>query len=140
MEIIYTTATASERLKHLAKLLRKTTGMSLASALNTVAKQHGYEHWRHVTVCLEALRQAAKATPAAGRMSDAPPDDIESDVVDPEWIGGVVGFDPEVLSQTGGTISLFEAQNTMLAADGRVLRVTRDGNVLTELEPAGIKP
>lgn len=53
MEFISTTATAAEKLKRLAKTLRKTTGTSLAVALDAVAKQHGYEHWKHVTVCFE---------------------------------------------------------------------------------------
>lgn len=53
MEITSTTATAAEKLKRLAKTLRKTTGTSLAVALDNVAKQHGYEHWKHVTACVE---------------------------------------------------------------------------------------
>ncbi len=53
MEIIPTTATAAEKLKRLAKTLRKTTKSSLAVALDAVARQHGYAHWKHVTVCIE---------------------------------------------------------------------------------------
>lgn len=53
MEFISTTATATEKLKRLAKTLRKTTGTSLAVALDAAAKQHGYESWKHVIVCLE---------------------------------------------------------------------------------------
>ena len=53
MEFISTTATAAEKLKRLAKTLRKTSGTSLAVALDTIAKQHGYVHWKHVTVCVE---------------------------------------------------------------------------------------
>ena len=41
MEFISTTATAAEKLKRLAKTLRKTTRTSLAVALDAVAKQHG---------------------------------------------------------------------------------------------------
>lgn len=44
MEFISTTATLAEKLKRLAKALRKTTGTSLAVALDVVAEQHGYEH------------------------------------------------------------------------------------------------
>lgn len=53
MPFISTTATAAEKLKREAKKLRKTTGTSLAVALDTVAKQQGYEHWKHVTICCE---------------------------------------------------------------------------------------
>lgn len=63
MEFISTTATAAEKLKRLAKTLRKTTGTSLAVALDAVAKQHGYEHWKHVTVCLEQTASAIRSKP-----------------------------------------------------------------------------
>lgn len=53
MEFISTTATAADKINRLAKTLRKTTKTSLAVALNTVAKQHGYQHWQHVTLCKE---------------------------------------------------------------------------------------
>ena len=59
MEFISTTATAAERLKRLAKTHRKTTGTSLAVALDAVAKQYGYQHWKHVTVCLEQTASAS---------------------------------------------------------------------------------
>lgn len=60
MEFISTTATAAEKLKRLAKTLRKTTGTSLAVALDAVAKQHGYEHWKHVAACLEQTARASR--------------------------------------------------------------------------------
>ena len=53
MEFISTTATAVEKLKRLAKTLRKSSKTSLAVALDAIARQHGYEHWKHVTVCLD---------------------------------------------------------------------------------------
>jgi len=53
MEFISTTATVAEKLKRLAKTLRKTTATSLAVALDAVARQHGYAHWKHVTTCVE---------------------------------------------------------------------------------------
>lgn len=56
MQLIPTTATAVEKFKRQAKTLRKTTGTSLAVALDTVAKQGGYEHWKHVTLCLEQTK------------------------------------------------------------------------------------
>ena len=61
MEFISTTATAADKLKRLAKTLRKSTKTSLAAALDTIAKQHGYEHWKHVTVCSE---QTARNPPS----------------------------------------------------------------------------
>lgn len=63
MELISTTATAAEKLKRLAKTLRKTTGTSLAAALDVVARQHGYEHWKHVAVCLEQTASASRSKP-----------------------------------------------------------------------------
>lgn len=61
MEFISTTATAVEKLKRLAKTLRKTTKTSLAVAQDEIARQNGYLHWKHVTVCQErtsSLRQS----------------------------------------------------------------------------------
>jgi hypothetical protein len=63
MEFISTTATAAEKLKRLAKTLRKTTRTSLAVALDAVAKQHGYEHWKHVTVCIEQTANVSLSEP-----------------------------------------------------------------------------
>jgi hypothetical protein len=57
MEFISTTATAVEKLKRQAKTLRKSAGGSLAKALDTVAQDHGYLHWKHVIVCLEQTKQ-----------------------------------------------------------------------------------
>ena len=59
MEFIPITATAAEKLKRLAKTLRKTTKSSLAVALDAVARQHGYAHWKHVTQCLEQTNGSA---------------------------------------------------------------------------------
>ena len=70
MEFIPTTATAAEKLKRLAKTLRKTTRTSLAVAQDTVAKQHGYEHWKHVTVCLEQTVSASRCKPLPQSLKD----------------------------------------------------------------------
>ncbi len=70
MEFISTTATAAEKLKRLAKTLRKTTGTSLAVALDAVAKQHGYKHWKHVTVCLEQTAGASRSKPLPESLKD----------------------------------------------------------------------
>lgn len=70
MEFISTTATAAEKLKRLAKTLRKTTGTSLAVALDAVAKQHGYEHWKHVAVCLEQTASASRSKPLPDSLKD----------------------------------------------------------------------
>jgi len=70
MEFISTTATAAEKLKRLAKTLRKTTGTSLAVALDTVAKQHGYEHWKHVAVCLEQTASLSRSKPLPDSLKD----------------------------------------------------------------------
>ncbi|MGJ7521725.1 hypothetical protein ACSFA0_14655 [Variovorax sp. LT1P1] len=65
MKFIVTTATAVDKLNRLAKTLRKASGtrMSLAAALDTVAQHQGYEHWRHVTRCLEQTKAARETQP-----------------------------------------------------------------------------
>ncbi|WP_145987502.1 hypothetical protein [Cupriavidus neocaledonicus] len=70
MELIPTTATAAEKLKRLAKTLRKTTGTSLAVALDAVAKRHGYEHWKHVTLCLEQAASLSLSKPLPDSLKD----------------------------------------------------------------------
>ena len=70
MEIISTTATAAEKLKRLAKTLRKTTGTSLAVALDNIAKQHGYMHWKHVTACLEQTAGLSRTKPLPESLQD----------------------------------------------------------------------
>lgn len=63
MNFVSTTATAVEKLKRSAKTLRKITGTSLAVAQDAVAKEHGYEHWKHVTVCLEQTTSLRRNRP-----------------------------------------------------------------------------
>ena len=70
MGFISTTATAAEKLKRLAKTLRKTTDTSLAVALDAVAKQHGYEHWKHVTVCVEQTVSLSRSKPLPDSLKD----------------------------------------------------------------------
>lgn len=70
MEFISTTATAADKINRLAKTLRKTTKTSLAIALDTVAKQHGYQHWKHVTLCEEQT--------TALRISKPLPDELKA--------------------------------------------------------------
>lgn len=70
MEFIFTTATAAEKLKRLAKTLRRTTGTSLAVALDAVAKRHNYEHWKHLTVCLEQTASASRSKPLPESLKD----------------------------------------------------------------------
>ncbi|MDI1258261.1 hypothetical protein [Aquabacterium sp.] len=62
MKIIPITATAAEKLKRLAKTLRKQTGTSLAKALDSVALDQGYGSWKHLTLCLTET-QSAGASP-----------------------------------------------------------------------------
>lgn len=51
MKFIDTTTTALDKLKRKAWTYRKTESVSLAFALDEVARQGGYDHWRHVTQC-----------------------------------------------------------------------------------------
>jgi len=61
LEHIPTTATAVQKLKRLAKNRRKSTGESLAAALDTVARESGYSSWKHVTVCQAATTPSERA-------------------------------------------------------------------------------
>lgn len=70
MEFISTTATAAEKLKRLAKTLRKSTGTSLAVALDAIAKKHGYQHWKHVSVCLEQTASVSRSKPLPESLKD----------------------------------------------------------------------
>ena len=70
MNFIPTTATAAEKFKRLAKMQRKTVPSSLAVALDDIARQHGYAHWKHVTVCIEQTAVAATSM-------DLPPDLVQ---------------------------------------------------------------
>lgn len=63
MTFIPTTATATEKLKRLAKNHRKGTGTSLAVALDSVAQSSGYLNWKHVTECLHLSKTAPKSRP-----------------------------------------------------------------------------
>lgn len=60
---IHTTATAAEKLKRLAKTLRKETRTSLAVAQDAVAREGGYLSWKHVTVCAERTRTEQQVLP-----------------------------------------------------------------------------
>lgn len=62
MTFIPTTATAAEKLKRLAKTRRKSSPTSLAVALDAIAMEHGYAHWKHVTEC---IAQTAAAAPSS---------------------------------------------------------------------------
>jgi hypothetical protein len=63
LTFIPTTATATEKLKRLAKNHRKGTGTSLAVALDSVAQSSGYLSWKHVTECLHLSKTAPKSRP-----------------------------------------------------------------------------
>lgn len=66
MKLIFTTATAAEKLKRLAKQQRQASGTSLAAALDNAARTHGYASWKHVAQCLEqskAILRHDKALP-----------------------------------------------------------------------------
>lgn len=53
MDFIPTTATAVEKLSRLARIRRKSIPTSQAVALNVIAVENGYHHWKHVTTCAE---------------------------------------------------------------------------------------
>ena len=61
MRFIPTTAARVEQLKKQAKRLKSTKGGKHADLLNAVAKTAGYDHWHHVTLCLEQTERSASA-------------------------------------------------------------------------------
>ena len=63
MQFIHTTATTVDKLKRQAKAPRKTSGSSLAVELDNVAKQNGYDHWKHVIYC-QAKTKESKLLPS----------------------------------------------------------------------------
>lgn len=70
MQFIPTTATAVEKLRRQAKTLRKSTGTSLAVAQDTIAQQHGYAHWKHVTVCAQQTTRERPRKPLPEHLAD----------------------------------------------------------------------
>jgi len=62
LNLILTTSTAAEKLHRLAKQRRKTHPTSLAVALDTIAREHGYHHWKHVKDCVEQTRSLPAAS------------------------------------------------------------------------------
>lgn len=64
MDFIFTTATVAEKLNRLAKTRRKDSGISLALAQNAIAREHGYAHWKHVTVCRDQTSQRTHSVAA----------------------------------------------------------------------------
>ena len=61
MRFIPTTAARVEQLKKHAKRLKSTKGGKHADLLNAVAKTAGYDHWHHVTLCLEQTERSVLA-------------------------------------------------------------------------------
>ena len=53
MELIRTTATAIEKLKARAKIVKRAEGISHMVALDRVAREAGYDHWQHVQYCIK---------------------------------------------------------------------------------------
>ena len=60
MRFIPTTAEAVESLKKQAKKLQRKSGGKHTEALDRVARGAGYNHWHHVTLC---LNQGSKSNP-----------------------------------------------------------------------------
>ena len=61
MRFIPTTAARVEQLKKQAKRLKSTKGGKHADLLNAVAKTVGYDHWHHVTLCMEQTERSSSA-------------------------------------------------------------------------------
>lgn len=57
MRYIPTSASTVDALKKQAKKLQRKSGGKHAELLNRVAKSAGYDHWHHVTLCLQEFEQ-----------------------------------------------------------------------------------
>lgn len=68
MHHIPTTATSVQKLNRRAKTRRKEAGISLASARDEIAKESGYHHWQHVSLCAERTAAEATALPPLPRV------------------------------------------------------------------------
>ena len=94
-------ATALEKLKRLAKLHRDTTGLPLATALEAVAQQAGYQSWKQVT--LLASNHKAPLMPASHRwrghwVADSNPTMRRCKTVE-ELCAALGGVEPVLLAQ-----------------------------------------
>lgn len=79
MQFIWTTATATGKMRTEAKARSKEHGDSLAHWLDRVAQERGYVHWKHVTDCqanteTRATDLAIVGQPQKGLESKIPPD------------------------------------------------------------------
>jgi hypothetical protein len=65
MRLIVTSETLVEKLKQEAKRLKRKHAGTYAQALDRVARQHGYNHWGHVTWCAKETGFQGKTIAAA---------------------------------------------------------------------------
>lgn len=65
MRFILTSAQSVEKLKQLAKKLKRKYGIPHAEALNKAAKQRNYNHWGHVTWCAKETLKLERPIPQA---------------------------------------------------------------------------
>lgn len=63
MDFIPTTATLVDTLRRKAKALKRASSTTLAAALDIVASEGGYLHWKHVTVCAEQTASRRQTNP-----------------------------------------------------------------------------
>ncbi len=65
MRLVITSQTLVEKFKQEAKKLKRKQGGGYADALDRVARQHGYNHWGHVTWCAKETAFQGKTIAAA---------------------------------------------------------------------------
>ncbi len=126
MQHIPTTATALETLKRLAKKLRKSSGAatSLAAALDAVARQHGYAHWKHVTECQQnTVNQSDKVRGLPKEMreylTEALAENPPSAETQEAWGRGLVfALDVKAAQETGDIPDCVECDDAWLLAAG----------------------
>jgi len=130
MQHIPTTATVLENLKRLAKKQRKSsdTATSLAAALDAVARQHGYAHWKHATECLKNTvnQNQADKVPALPQMlqdylAEALAESPPSAETHEAWSRGMVfALDVKEALETGPIPDCVECEDAWLLAAGSI--------------------
>jgi hypothetical protein len=129
VKLVPTTATATEKFRRRAKEARKATGSSLAVALDSVAREHGYANWKHVTACVEATpTQTVVFPPLPPILADARAADLKQFPPSPETVdafarGLLFAMDVKDAEEMRPEDDVIECEDAWLLAAGDMWRV-----------------
>lgn len=142
MRFIITSAKSVEKLKQLAKKLKRKHGIPHAEALDKAAKQHNYNHWWHVTLCAKETLRLERSLPesCAEAVKDAQSGkndvyQLENDGVSPLLLFSTEGGDAWLLDpfRRLGLCLCWrsEAQPYQLRQNGRAMEIDWDTQYTT---------